>query len=292
MGNRRISDDLKMAALRMEQRGRDTTPEILDIVRFSKSTLNRTRRRFQLTGSVTRTPAVGRARPRLLAHADVAYLIRLSRHNPTLFLDEYLLRLRRYRHCPISLVTIHRAFKRAGVSLKQIQKMASERDAIGRAAFIARIAQYPASCLLPTDEVSKDDRTYARRHGRARLGIRAERHYPFVRKRCLSMVATLALDHGVLASRVVEGSLTHELFYEYLRDDVVRPVVPLMLFKIQQIPAASIDDTIPWSTQCCSFGQCSHPPGPRYRRPSGRLWCIFPSFYSHYLADVCRRLQD
>ncbi|KAI0039068.1 hypothetical protein FA95DRAFT_1504689 [Auriscalpium vulgare] len=212
-----------MAALRLEHRGRDTTLEILDIVCFSRSTLARSRKQFQLTGSVTQAPAIGRGRPRLLAQADIAYLLRLSRHNPALFLDEYQLRLQRFRHCSASLDTL----SRAGISLKQIQKMAFERDAIRRSAFIARIARYPATCLLPTDEVSKDDRTYARRRGCAQLGTRAERHYPFVRKRRLSMVATLALNRGIIASRVVEGSLNHELFYEYLRDDVVSYAVLL-----------------------------------------------------------------
>ena len=35
------------------------------------------------------------------------------------------------------------------------------------------------------------------------------------------MIAALALDEGIIVSRVVEGSLGHDTFLEYLHDDVV-----------------------------------------------------------------------
>ncbi|KAI0038082.1 hypothetical protein FA95DRAFT_1464838, partial [Auriscalpium vulgare] len=111
--------------------------------------------------------------------------------------------------------------QQAGLSTKRVQKLAAERDPEIRADFICRISQYPATYLLPTDEVLKDDRTYARLWGRAPRRQWVQQHYPFVRKRRLLMVSTMALDEGIVASRVVEGSLTHDLFFEYLRDDVL-----------------------------------------------------------------------
>jgi hypothetical protein len=35
------------------------------------------------------------------------------------------------------------------------------------------------------------------------------------------MLATIALDKGIIASQVVEGSFTRDLFLQYLRDDLV-----------------------------------------------------------------------
>jgi hypothetical protein len=43
----------------------------------------------------------------------------------------------------------------------------------------------------------------------------------FVRGRRFSLLAGMALDVGILAARVVEGSFNHELFYKFLRDDLV-----------------------------------------------------------------------
>ncbi|KAJ6484225.1 hypothetical protein C8R45DRAFT_755662, partial [Mycena sanguinolenta] len=165
MPNRRISNDLKDAALRLRARGRDTTPEILDIVGFSRSTLYRTSRRKRPTGSVAHAPAVGRGRPRTLLDQDADYLIRLARHKPTVFLDEYRDRLEHYRHLPTSLSTIHRAFVRARIRVKKVQKMASERCPLKRGDYSHRISIYPADYLISIDEVSKDDRTYARIFG-------------------------------------------------------------------------------------------------------------------------------
>ncbi|KAJ7280008.1 hypothetical protein C8J57DRAFT_982025, partial [Mycena rebaudengoi] len=123
MGNRRISDDLKKAALCLEHRGRDSTAEILKIAGFSRSTLYRTRRRKDLTGSVAKARANARGRPRTLVEQDSGYLVQLAKHKPTLFLAEYHERLDRYRNLPASLSTIHRTFRCARMSLKQVQKI-------------------------------------------------------------------------------------------------------------------------------------------------------------------------
>jgi hypothetical protein len=52
------------------------------------------------------------------------------------------------------------------MKLKAVQKMASERCPLARAGYSRRIAIYPAHYLISIDEVSKDDRTYARIFGR------------------------------------------------------------------------------------------------------------------------------
>jgi transposase len=221
MGNRKISDDAKVISLRLRARGLDSRREILKIVGFSQATYYRTILHKEATGSVSKAKVLGRGRPRRLLHSDSQYLVRLARHKPTLFLDEYADRLRRYRFLPVSLATIHRAFKHAGLSVKRAQKLASERDPDKRANFVRRMGHYPAHYLVTIDEVSKDDRTYARLWGRAAVGERVELHNPFIRKRRLSMVAAMALDEGIIGSKVIEGSFHHDSFLEFLRDDVV-----------------------------------------------------------------------
>ncbi|KIM88967.1 hypothetical protein PILCRDRAFT_61686, partial [Piloderma croceum F 1598] len=41
-----------------------------------------------------------------------------------------------------------------------------------------------------------------------------------------SMVAALALDEGIVATKVVEGSFVQKTFVEYLRDDVLPMSTP------------------------------------------------------------------
>jgi transposase len=76
----------------------------------------------------SKAQAIGRGRPRKALHEDVQYLIRLAHHKPTLFLDEYQQRLKGYRLLSLSMATIHRELQRAGLSTKQVQKMAAEKD--------------------------------------------------------------------------------------------------------------------------------------------------------------------
>ncbi|KIJ17292.1 hypothetical protein PAXINDRAFT_59616, partial [Paxillus involutus ATCC 200175] len=154
-----ISDDLKRAALRLKACGRDSDDKICRIADLSKSTLYRTLCRCQATGDVTKAVAIGCGRPQKLIQLDCNYLLCLACHKPTLFLDEYTHHLEEYCHLPVSLATVYQSFKQAGLSVKQVQKLALERDPLIRASFICWIGQYPANYLISLDEMSKDDRT-------------------------------------------------------------------------------------------------------------------------------------
>jgi len=129
--------------------------------------------------------------------------------------------------------------------------MAAERDPVLRAVFVHRIGEYPVHYLISIDEVSKDDRTYTCLWGHAPVGQRAEQHAPFVHKRRYSMITSLALDEGIIASRVLEGSFTHETFLEYLRDDVVGLHILSVNLRLL-FPLASSYNTISGSPKCPS----------------------------------------
>lgn len=83
-----------------------------------------------------------------------------------------------------------------------------------------RMAQYLPEEIGFVDEMSKDERTWGRRYGRSKKGKRAEKSQPFVRGRRTSTEALLTLD-GFVAGTVVEGSMTKELFLEWLEFNVV-----------------------------------------------------------------------
>jgi transposase len=221
MVNKRISDDAKRIGLRLLARGRDTPEEIGKICRYSTRTLFRAKKRFRDTGSVRRARARNPGRPRLLNTADAHYLLQLAKHKPSIFLDEYTVYLEKHRHLPASISTVHRTFERAGLSVKRVQKMASERDPLQAGNFLHRVAAYPAHYLVSIDEMSKDDRTYARLWGRSPVGERVEEYSPFVRKRRFSALCAMALDKGIIASRVVEGSFDRDTFVDFLRNDLV-----------------------------------------------------------------------
>ena len=205
---------------------------------MSTRTLGRAIQCKQMMGSVAKAQAVGRGRPRSLLRQDCDYLLRLARYNPTLFLDEYSLRLEWFCALSVSLTTIHQSLERAGLNVKHVQKLAKERDPFLRAIFRHHIGQYPAHYLISIDEVSKDDHTYTQLWGRAPIGERVAQHGPFVWKRRYSMLAGMVLDEGIIASRVLEGSFTNDTFLEYLRNDLVHRFLSntLQYLNLTQLP--------------------------------------------------------
>jgi len=82
------------------------------------------------------------------------------------------------------------------------------------------MAQYSPEQLGFLDEVSKDERTAFRTCGRSRKGTRAVRKGVFVCSCRFSAEGLLLMD-GMIATTVVEGSMTRALFLEYLEFTVV-----------------------------------------------------------------------
>jgi transposase len=267
MGNRSIQDSAKTIALRLLARGRDTRKEIAGICDFSERTLSRVVQRHRATGSVAKAAVLGAGRPRLLDNKDAAYLIRLAKHRPSMFLDEYQHFLDTHRHLPVSIATIHRTFERAGLKVKRVQKMASERDPIQEGIFLHRISQYPAHYLVPLDETSKDDRTYARLWGRSPVGERVEEYSPFVRKRRFTGIAAMGLDKGIIAARVIEGSSDRDTFMDFLRNDLVSVI--LFLGSLFIYLTATCNEPIPRPTKRASPRQRENPSLTRNTRTCG-----------------------
>ncbi|KAG2055022.1 hypothetical protein BDR06DRAFT_1046708 [Suillus hirtellus] len=88
MGNRKISPDLKLAAVRLHERGILTAREILECVGFSRRTFLQICKLYRETGDIVKPRSEYIGRPRALNIEDVAYLTELVQHRPDWFLDE------------------------------------------------------------------------------------------------------------------------------------------------------------------------------------------------------------
>ena len=220
MPYRKISRDLKLAAMRMHELGILSVAQIIDCLQISRRTFYRVLELWNTTGDVIQHTNGVRGRPRLLHFDDIDYLNRIIKHRPDWFLDELLSLLETNRFISAHFTTIHRELVRAGVSTKKLKKIAAERNENLRADYLRHIAQYSAEQLGFIDEVSKDERTSARSRGRSRKGTRAVRKGVFVRGRRFSATGLLTID-GMVSNTVVEGSMTRDFFLEYLESKVV-----------------------------------------------------------------------
>ncbi|KAG1883121.1 hypothetical protein F4604DRAFT_1879257 [Suillus subluteus] len=185
MAFRKISDDVKRAAIHLYEQNLLNLQDILDCCGFSQWTWYRVLRLWRDTGDVANHPRGVRGCVRRLECEDIEYLLELVHDNPDYFLDE-LVSLAR-TNCFIS---IHFTTKLKCIALERNEEL--------RAAFVARMSQYDATEIGFIDEVSKDEWTLGRHYGRSSRGK-----------------PLLTLD-GIVACTAVEGSMMKELFLEWL----------------------------------------------------------------------------
>jgi transposase len=220
MGNRRISNDVKLAALKLFFHGQLALSDILDAVGFSRSTFFRVLNIWNETGQVSRERSYLRGRPRLLHREDVKYLLTLVKHRPQFFLQELQQLLLHNRLVSVHFTTIHRTFEKMGFSTKMLRKIAAERSDIVRADFLLRMGDYETEQLMFIDETAKDEKNITRRQGRSLIGTRSTAPSVFVRGTQFTLLPMLTVE-GIQAATVVQGSVNKRLFIEFLRDHVV-----------------------------------------------------------------------
>lgn len=162
-------------------------------------------------------------RHRLLSTDDMHYLRGHLIQNSTVYLDEIQDILRTKRNISVSIPTLVRSLRRMAVTHKQVAKRAIERDDMRRAHYmnhIGTVAPDP-SMLMFLDESACDRRTSGRRYGWATRGLRCVQRQCFVRGTRYSLLPALTLD-GIVTYDIFQGSVTTELFLEFLREMVVR----------------------------------------------------------------------
>jgi transposase len=240
MGNRRISRDVKIAALNLYEQGHLSIKQILACVGFSRSTFFRVLHLWRTVGDVVR-PQNRTGRPRLLHHDDVDHLIQLIHHRPDWFLDELLNLLKHNRFISVHYTMIHRELERAGMSTKKLDEIAEERSEPSRLDYVREISEIPANYIAFLDETSKNDKTPGRRLGRAKKGKRAVKRRKAVRGRRLTATGVLT-SRGMLTSTVVEGSMHRDQFLGFLEHQVVSLLYCSVLFSLKtvlQLPLCS-----------------------------------------------------
>jgi len=84
---RKISHDVKIAAVNLYERELLSLEDILDCCQLSRATFFRVLHLWRTTGDVVK-PYNNPGRPRALVAEDVQYLLRLVQHRPDWFLDE------------------------------------------------------------------------------------------------------------------------------------------------------------------------------------------------------------
>ncbi|THU93491.1 hypothetical protein K435DRAFT_613236, partial [Dendrothele bispora CBS 962.96] len=189
MVNRRISSDLKEAALRMWEHGWEM-PDICAALVVSPRSMYRWRALFDELGSVTKPPSVLRGRPRIIGMLALQACRDIYACNSDTYLDELQWYLGIEHDIAISRSSLHENLEKAGLTRKILHKIAIERDEQRRADF--------------------------------RQGITNPQYFSdvFVRGTRYSLVAAMSTK-GYIATRVIKGSYDAAEFFSFIVDDVV-----------------------------------------------------------------------
>ncbi|OAX40795.1 hypothetical protein K503DRAFT_841438 [Rhizopogon vinicolor AM-OR11-026] len=190
---RKISRNVKLAAIQLHQCDLLPLCDIFECCGFSERTWFHILKLWRETGDViNRQPSrVLRGRLCTLDHKDIDCLLRLVRQNPDYFLDEFMHMLKTNQFISVHFTTIFCELERIGLSYKKLKQIVKECNKTLHAELIAHMAQYDPSELGFIDETSKDEWT----------------------------PALLTLD-GIITATVVEGSMTQELFLDWLENIV------------------------------------------------------------------------
>ncbi|CAD6951500.1 unnamed protein product, partial [Tilletia caries] len=218
MPYRRLSQEVKDLSVRLVLDGQATVKYLAKQGILSASTFYR----------YLQDPRPNRnspGRPRLLHHTAIQFLQELILRHPDLYLDEIGDILHQTVGTRVSISTVHRSLKRAGITLKRAHRIAQERSETRRRDYILRISQYEANQLVFSDETSYDARDAVRVRARSAKNSHARLKRPYIRGGRLSCIAALSAD-GLFAPWAVRGSFNGDRFCSYLRTELLPRMQP------------------------------------------------------------------
>ena len=233
MPYRKISSDVKLAAIRLYKRELLPLDDILDCLGFHERTFYHILALWHETGDIVKHNFRAPGQPWILHFDDIDYLLRLISQRPDWFLDELLNLLRSNCFISVHYTTVHNALVQAGISLKKLKKIASERNEDACNEFIGHMAMYNPEELGFIDETSKNEKTAARSRGSSQKVWRAVMRQRFICGHRLSATALLTVNE-ISVTRVVEGSMTWDMYLNFLEHEVV---LFFFCFFISDVPA-------------------------------------------------------
>ncbi|THU90853.1 hypothetical protein K435DRAFT_675230 [Dendrothele bispora CBS 962.96] len=201
MVNRRISADLKEAALRMWEHGWELS-DICSALIVSARSMYRWHAIFNKLRRVTRPPSGLRGRPQIISLLALDACHKIYAENNDTYLTELQWFLAVHHDIVISISALQATLQKDGLTRKLLHKIAAERDHQPRADHYAAI-QNP---LLFSG---------------TGLGQHADFKDVFIRGVRYSLVAAMSMK-GYIATRGIEGSYDAPLeYFSFIVDEVV-----------------------------------------------------------------------
>lgn len=217
---RAIHEDLRWCMIGWRDEGYSIA-DIANLAACHERTVYRVLGYYNAYGTVLPPYFRSRGRPRDLTQPDINYVLSYFEANPAGYLEEAQADLYEGRGNYVSLASLSRALNHIDFTKKTLRKVAAQRDEDERALFHVQMAEYTdPELFIFLDESSVDGEVVRRTHGWNWEGHRAVRREVLINSERHSILPALTVD-GILALRIIPGSVTKELFIQFLREELV-----------------------------------------------------------------------
>jgi len=192
----------------------------------SAATIYRHWENLRHAGTLYLRPQASTGRHRLITRPIETDLIDLVSRRPTLYLDEIVYHILITWGLHVSEATVSRALARSEVSRKVTQRVAAQRNDVRRMEYYMNIDHYTPEQLVYVDESAANERTLDRKYGWAPKGLPAIDFKLLHRSTRWSILPAYTIDGYLPQPLVIQGSVTGELFVNWLEDSVLPQCAP------------------------------------------------------------------
>ena len=178
---------------------------------------------FENTGEVD--PKVRQRSEKKLDNYHTSYILGLILSEPATRITELLEMVKEVTGTTVSASTLCRLLAEHGFTRKKIQKVALQRRVDLRAFFVANVSLFQKEMFVFVDETGSNLKDMIRLYGYSFCGERAVSNRLQVRGERVSSIAGICCE-GVLAIHNTIGSVNGDIFFDFLRGDLVPQMLP------------------------------------------------------------------
>ena len=189
------------------------------------STVKRTVKLYNQTGSVSKKVYDKSGLPRKLTETVKYYIIQLILQHPGIYLREIVAELREILAVELSESAICGFLCSHGFSRQKMQMIAQQRDEVERSRYVSELTVYNPEMFIFLDETGSDRRNVHRRYAYSWRGKPARSHKLLVRGQHMSAIAFMSVD-GILDCHIEEGSVNGDVFFSTIQKLLVPHVMP------------------------------------------------------------------
>ncbi len=189
------------------------------------STVYRIVKQFETCGVVRKKPYSAQNTTVKLTKPVQLTILHLVLQKPGIYLWEIQQELRLMYGLDISPSSVCNFLKRSNFSRKKMQLIALQRDQELRATFVSDVSLYPMHSLVFIDETGCDRRNALRKYGYGLRGRPVRCQKLLVRGVRVSVIAAMTIE-GVLDLKVVQGTVTGEIFTDFVQRQLLPHLMP------------------------------------------------------------------